>query len=89
MNLNDYAVEITRVGNGYICRFPRDEGDPGWAAEVITDDEMDDLLSGQELLWWVLDYFALSGSRHDKERLTIRREPGDKYPYPSSDDTEE
>ena len=86
MKLNDFAVEITRVGNGYICRFPRDEGDPGWAAEVITDDEIDELKSGEGLLWWIIDYFSIGGSRHDAQRLRIKREPGDKHP---SADTEE
>jgi hypothetical protein len=86
MNLNDFAVEITRVGNGYICRFPRTEGDPGWAAEVITDDVIDELRAGEDLLWWLVEYFNLGGSRHDAERLRIKREPGDKHPSSDMED---
>ena len=47
--------------------------------DVIQDSKSDELKSGEELLWAVIDHFCLGGSRYDKERLVIKREPGDKY----------
>lgn len=86
MKSTDWGVEITRVGNGYVCRFPATGDTSYWETEVVADVEDDPLKAGEELLWWIIDYFSLEGSRHDAERLTIRREPGDKHPLSDTED---
>jgi len=87
MKLADWGVEITRVGNGYVCRFPDQEAEePRWETEVVADMDEDPLKAGEELLWWIMNYFSLGGSKHDAERLTIRREPGDKHPLSEMED---
>lgn len=77
MRKNAWAMEIIHKDNGYLIH----EADGGEIIEedVIQDSESDDLKSAEELLWEVIEHFCLGGSRHDKERLVIKREPGDKY----------
>jgi hypothetical protein len=87
MKATDWACEITRVANGYVCKYPHCDEDREYIeTDVFSDDDDDELKSGEDLLWWIIDHFALGGSRHDAERLRIKREPGDKHP---SSDTEE
>lgn len=81
MKLAGYGVKITRVHNGFVCQFKNE--DDIIQAEVISDEEDDSLKGGELLLWWIIDYFGIDGSRHDAERLTITREPGDKYEPPA------
>lgn len=84
--LDDWYLKIIRVSDGYIL----EERNPEYSYQenpeaveyirsVVADNELDELASGQELLWRVMDYFALRGDRYDKERLQIIRERGDKY----------
>lgn len=79
-----WDLKITKADNGFGLRWEEEDEDgrPCLHEEVIQDDDMDDLKSGQELLWHVINYFSLGGSRHDKERLHISRKRGDKYMPP-------
>ena len=85
MKTTDWAVQIVRVRNGYVCKYPDEngEGESHLETEVFSYDETDELKSGEELLWWIINHFGISGSRYDAERLTITREPGDKYEPPA------
>jgi hypothetical protein len=76
MRTKDWGMEIVRVSNGYYVRLADMDTEAGITDMTIEDAENDVLKSGEELLWTVLDHFALSGSKHDKERLRIIREPG-------------
>ena len=83
MNINiltkdDLGCLVRRVSNGYEVVQVNEEGDYFYV-EVIQDSDEDGLKSGEELLWTVIDAVGIGGSRHDKERLVIRREPGDKH----------
>jgi len=49
---------------------------------TIEEDENDDLKMHERLLWEVIEFFQMQGSRYDKERLTIVRKMGDKYVKP-------
>ena len=90
MRITDWAVEITRVRNGYVCKYPdsNGEGETHFETQVFSDDDADELKSGEDLLWWIIAHFGISGSRYDIERLTITREPGDKYEPPVLDEKE-
>lgn len=68
-----YSLIITHCDNGYILT---DYEGKQW---VIEDSETDPLSSGEGLLWSIMDNFGFGGSRHDKERLRVVREKGDKY----------
>ena len=72
-----WSVEITRGENGYKLGYweeTEDGYEMGWREEYIQDEERDGLKSGEELLWYIINYFSLSGSKHDPERLRIIRE---------------
>jgi hypothetical protein len=85
LKLSDYGVEITRVHNGYVCRYPSsNDVREFFETEVFSDDDADELASGEDLLNWIIDFFGIGGSRHDAARLGIAREPGDKYEGPET-----
>lgn len=72
-----WQLEITRGQNGYRLGYYEDIGEGGarvWQEEYIEDDEGDELKSGEELLWQVMNYFGFGGSKHDPERIRIIRE---------------
>jgi hypothetical protein len=71
MKKTDFACEIRRVGNGFVVKY---YGDSVLMEETITDSEEDELLSIEELLWFIKDLFGYFGSKHDYERLGICRE---------------
>ena len=74
-----WSVTINRAGNGFRMNW-EEEGEDGTAfrqEEVIQDNEQDELRAGEELLYWVGDYFGLLGSKHDPERLRVTREKRD------------
>jgi len=62
-----WSLTITRIDNGYMLHGSDYDS-------VIEDVESDPLRSGEELLWNVMDYFDLRGSKHDPERLRVVRE---------------
>lgn len=72
-----FNLTITRESNGYVLDGAYGLGSRG--RTVIEDDEMDGLKSHEHLLLEVMEYFGFQGSRHDKERIKIIREKGDKY----------
>jgi len=79
-----WSVTINRAGNGFRMNW-EEEGEDGMTLhqeEVIQDDEQDELHAGEELLWWVMNYFDLGGSKFDKKRLGIARRQGEKYEPP-------
>jgi hypothetical protein len=79
---NQWKLEIIRVRNGYKLNYPQELDDSSTVIqeEVIEDgpgtanDPQGEIESGEKLLWFILEYFALLGSKHDPERLVIRRE---------------
>ena len=73
-----WKLVISKEDNGYILkgRF----GDTDIESKVVIEDkDNNELDSGETLLWQVIEYFNIGGSRHDKERLRIVREPGTDY----------
>jgi len=86
LTLSDFGIEIKRIDNGYTLRFPHPETGEVWIEEVIEDGDAAgdwsndgsgsavNLKSGQALLWRVMEYFSIGGSKHDKERLRVVRE---------------
>lgn len=64
-----WTLTITRLDNGYLLC-----GKPEGQEWVIEDSESDVLKSHESLLWEIMNYFNFGGSKHDKERLTIKRQ---------------
>lgn len=79
-----WLLQIERASNGYILLG----GDPESGIQVVSviqDDEQDDLLSGENLLWEIMEYFNFQGSKHDEQRLKIIREKqSDGIPLPDN-----
>jgi hypothetical protein len=72
----DWVLRIEKVENGFIASYRLDE-ETTLNKEVFQDDGTDDLKSGEEMLWFVLDHFGIGGSKHDPERIRIVREKRD------------
>ena len=71
-----YNINVEKVQNGYLLSWKEEYNDTGkefTVSEVIQDDDADELKSGEELLWRLMEYFGLRGSKHDSERLSIER----------------
>lgn len=72
-----YEINIKRITNGFILsweeEYADDSGKTFTQQEVIEDSDKDDLKSGEELLWRIMEYFNLGGSKHDEQRITVER----------------
>ena len=73
--MNEWRLIIKKVGNGYILRGHF--GDSDFETEVVhevmegEDAEIDTM---ELVLWDVIEYFGMCGSKHDKRRLRVRIE---------------
>ena len=76
--IQTYDARVERVENGYIVYLSGDDPNSG-AVSICEDDDNDPLKSIESVLWEVIEHFAAGGSRYDKERIVVRREPGDKW----------
>lgn len=70
-------MNIEMAGNGYIVTDTDEDGDE--TKTVFEENDGDPLAAWEVLLWHIIEQFGMVGSRYDKERLAVRREPGDKY----------
>ena len=73
---------VERVSNGFVITMnPEGKGTTPYT-EVISESEIKDIEDpmdnseqdarlGSKLAWAVLDYFCLTGSKHDKYRISI------------------
>ena len=71
----NWYLNITKAENGYVLRWS-DEDEYGAEVihtEVVEDDERDQLKSGVELLYRIMEYFGFLGSKHDEERIRVVR----------------
>ena len=79
-----WKAEIERLENGFVVQFPNytdNEGQEYNLKLVFEDDEEEfgRVESLGRVLWELVEYFGLLGSRYDKKRIRIELEPGDKY----------
>lgn len=65
-----FRLTIDKVDNGYIL-----EGENFHV--VHEEDERDRLLADEKMLWSIMDFFGIYGSKHDPERIRIVRERKD------------
>ena len=85
--MSNYKMSIEKVDNGYLLGFPgpyeEDEEVDVYVPprrEVIAEDDSDwgHLEAGQMLIYRIMEFFDLSGSKHDERRLQVSISgPGD------------
>jgi hypothetical protein len=67
---------IDKVENGYVLTpDPTTDQDP----QVIEIDDEEEIKGFINLLWAIVEYFDMGGSRHDKKRISITTKKGDKW----------
>lgn len=65
----EWSLKIIRAENGYVLE------DSEGTRIVIEEDDNDELYEHVQLLFEVQEYFNFQGSKHDKERIRVIREP--------------
>jgi hypothetical protein len=83
--MSDYEMKIEKVDNGYLLEFPDvqydDDGEtPTIRREVIAEDDgrWGHLEAGLMLIFRIMEFFDLTGSKHDERRLQVSISgPGD------------
>ncbi len=67
-----WDLNIRSVSNGFILFGKHPE--TGYPYEEVIEEKEDDLLAANErVLWAVMEYFAMDGTKHDPERLRVVR----------------
>ena len=80
VTLSDYKLTIERVDNGYLLEFPgpyeEDEEVDVYVPprrEVIAEDDgrWGGIEAGQVLIYRIMEFFDLTGSKHDERRIRV------------------
>jgi len=71
-----WEIKIKKVSNGYQVLIPAEDEDhiPTETVIEIPDTEFGELEAMQTLLYEVIEYFGVIGSKHDKKRLRVNIE---------------
>lgn len=74
-------IQIKTVSNGWIVTDLSDSEMSRRSVifEAQNDVNEHDVKKIQELLYHIVELLGVVGSRHDRQRIMVRIEPGDKY----------
>ena len=72
-------LRIREVENGYVVEWEEDDEDGKEIGATITkqmayqvrEEDTDALQAFQDMLWEIISYFGLIGSKHDSRRLRV------------------
>lgn len=77
-----WEITITAADNGYIVSWKEEsEYEQDFIVshqEVFAENENDELMAIEQVLWFILDYFNELGTKHSPVRLKIIREENEK-----------
>ena len=73
MKKSDWGIEIIKTNNGFLIK------DNSGEVTVIEENSDNNSKAAEELLWSVIEFFNLRGSRYEKNRVLVTIEVGDKY----------
>ncbi len=76
MKKTDWGLEIIKVENGFLIKSS--EGHLT-VVEDKSDEDQVSVSAIEELLHHIVEFFNLSGSRYDRERIFVTSQVGDKY----------
>ncbi len=80
-----WDILVSRIENGFLLTHEDWESETISEEAIVVDidgfmtDEEERAKLGEALCWAVINHFDLRGSRHDKHRVTVSIEHGDKY----------
>ena len=66
----NYWLKIFKDENGYLVEWD-DDGEIRFRVFEEGDEEFGDIECFRRLLYFVTEFFAKTGSKHDKKRITI------------------
>jgi len=75
--MSEWYMYVSRHENGYeVDLYPSNSKDQSKGRDILVfqDDDEDGLKSIEQVLWEIVGHFGKIGSKHDKERIVIRRE---------------
>ena len=64
-------LTIESADNGYVLSYVDDAAPSCPMNYIVVEEEKTDVRTMQKLLWSVIDYFGVSGSKHDDERIHV------------------
>jgi len=73
MKKSDWGIEVTKVSNGFSIK------DQHGNITVIQEDENDELLLAEKLLWQIIEFFGLTRDSYARDSIAIIRVAGRKY----------
>jgi len=73
LNEDDWWLIIHSDSDGFVL-----ETNDGALIPMVSRKD-DEIIANEDLLWTIIDFFGMRGSRYEKEVLSIIRERGDKY----------
>lgn len=76
-----WMLKIYRGANGFSL-LGTGYGEENASCHVIEESETKPWEATQDLLYFVMDYFALEGTRYDKQRVCVTLKKGDKHEEP-------
>lgn len=79
----NWSIKITKAENGYVAVSDKDITDNIIESESMVfqqKDEEDETNRDHviDMFYWLLEYFAEQGSKHDKRRIEVGYRKGDK-----------
>ena len=72
-----WDIIVERVDNGFVASYLEEVDGEFEERRSCFEGNGDDVEAFQRLLWFVTDYFGMTGSKHDKKRITITTGPPD------------
>ena len=76
--MNEWNIKITKANNGYICEWDEESSEENdfiikkkHVIEDKSDDENFELISMQELLYFIKEHFAVYNSKHNEKNIHI------------------
>jgi hypothetical protein len=68
-------LRIREVENGYVLEYEEEdmEGNFKLIEKIyqVREEDPDKLMAFQDMLWEIISYFGLTGSKHDPRRLRV------------------
>ncbi len=79
----DWSLTIHRVDNGFRIIDQDSRETVFEEAEDFQTPEDGQMI--RRMLYFIIDFFALGGGKHDPERISVDIQPGEKYVPPTGD----
>ena len=71
---NMFQLTIVKADNGFVLRYFNEEMNEDRFVSVEDPPDGNEVETAEKMLWEVIEFFGLQGSKHDPERIKVTRE---------------